>query len=147
MLSSANCAILAAENVSRCAGHFPSSAAVEGKRHFKFSPLRVAAGFRLCTHEKGCPGLSLHVSIPCPHIYGLVRSRSSLLLKGAIEEVSSSDLNRGFFSRYFLVPKKDGGFRPILYLCGLNYSLYRGKFRMLTLKSILSQFPGTPVFS
>ncbi len=64
---------------------------------------------------------------------------SSLLLKGAIEEVPSSDLNRGFFSWYFLVPKKDGGLRPILDLRRLNYSLYRGKFRMLTLKSILSQ--------
>ncbi len=43
MLSSTNCAILAAGNVSRSAGHFPSSAAVEGKRQFRFSPLRVAA--------------------------------------------------------------------------------------------------------
>ncbi len=43
------------------------------------------------------------------------------------------------FGRYFLVPKKDGGLRPILDLRRLNYSLYKGKFRMLTLKSILSQ--------
>ncbi len=64
---------------------------------------------------------------------------SSILLKGAIEEFSSSDLHHGFFSRYFLVQKKDGGLRPILDLRRLNYSLYRGKFRMLTLKSILSQ--------
>ncbi len=32
---------------------------------------------------------------------------SSLLLKGAIEEVPQSDLKQDFFSRYFLVPKKD----------------------------------------
>ncbi len=62
------------ENVSRSAGDFPSSAAVGGKRHFKFSPLRVATGCRLCTLEKGRPGLSLHVSIPCPRFYGLIRS-------------------------------------------------------------------------
>ncbi len=30
----------------------------------------------------------------------------SLLLKGAIEEVPKSDLEQGFFSRYFLVPKR-----------------------------------------
>ncbi len=52
MLSSANCTILAAGNVSKSAGHFISSVAVEGKRHFRFSPLRVAAGCRLCTREK-----------------------------------------------------------------------------------------------
>ncbi len=64
---------------------------------------------------------------------------SSLLLKGAKEDISSLDLHRGFFSRYFLVPKKNRGLRPILDLRRLNYSLHRGKFRMLTLKSILSQ--------
>ncbi len=69
----------------------------------------------------------------------LQQEDSSLLLKGAIEEVSSSYLHRGFFSQYFLVLKKDGVFRPILDLRRLNYSLYRGKFKMLTLKSILSQ--------
>ncbi len=34
---------------------------------------------------------------------------STLLLKGEIEEVPQSDLIQGFFSRYFLVPKKDSG--------------------------------------
>ncbi len=32
---------------------------------------------------------------------------SSLLQKGAIEEILQSDIERGFFSRYFLVPKRD----------------------------------------
>ncbi len=64
---------------------------------------------------------------------------SSLLLKGAIEEVPQSDLKQGFFSRYFLVPKKDGGLRPILDLHRLNLSLYKEKFKMLTLKTVMSQ--------
>ncbi len=34
---------------------------------------------------------------------------SSLLLKGAIEELPQSDLEQGFFSSYFLEPKRDGG--------------------------------------
>ncbi|MGL4478214.1 MAG: reverse transcriptase domain-containing protein, partial [Aeromonas veronii] len=46
----------------------------------------------------------------------------------------------GFYSRYFLVPKKkDGGLRPILDLRLLNLSLIKQKFRMLTLSQILSQ--------
>ncbi len=39
----------------------------------------------------------------------LQQELSSLLLKGAIEEVPQLDLKRGFFSSYFLLPKKDGG--------------------------------------
>ncbi len=45
----------------------------------------------------------------------------------------------GFYSRYFLVPKKDGGLRPILDLRRLNHALMRRPFRMITLKQILSQ--------
>ncbi len=67
---------------------------------------------------------------------------SSLLQKGAIEEVPQSDIERGFFSRYFLVPKRDGGLRPILDLRRLNFSLYKGKFKMLTMKTIMSQVQG-----
>ncbi len=64
---------------------------------------------------------------------------SSLLQKGAIEEIPQSEVERGFFSRYFLVPKRDGGLRPILDLRRLNFSLYKGKFKMLTMKTIMSQ--------
>ncbi len=45
----------------------------------------------------------------------------------------------GFYSRYFLVPKKDGSLRPILDLRCLNHALMRRPFRMITLKQILSQ--------
>ncbi len=64
---------------------------------------------------------------------------SSLLQKGAIEEVPQSEVEPGFFSRYFLVPKRDGGLRSILDLRHLNFSLYKGKFKMLTIKTIMSQ--------
>ncbi len=72
----------------------------------------------------------------------LQQELSSLLIKGAIEEVPLSDIEQGFFSRYFLVPKRDGGLRPILDLRRLNLSLYKGKFKMLTLKTIMSQIQG-----
>ncbi len=68
----------------------------------------------------------------------LQQELSSLLLKGAIEKVPQLDLKPGFFSRYFPVPKKDGGLWPILDLRRLNLSLYKGKFKMLTLKTIMS---------
>ncbi len=69
----------------------------------------------------------------------LVRELSSHLQKGAIEEVPQSEVEQGFFSRYFLVPKRDGGLRPILDLRRLNLSLYKGKFKMLTMRTIMSQ--------
>ncbi len=69
----------------------------------------------------------------------LQQELSSLLQKGAIEEVPQSEVERGFFSCYFLVPKRDGGLRPILDLRRLNLSLYKGKFKMLTMRTIMSQ--------
>ncbi len=69
----------------------------------------------------------------------LQQELSSLLQKGAIEEVPQSEVERGFFSRYFLAPKRDGGLRPILDLRRFNFSLYKGKFKMLTIKTIMSQ--------
>ncbi len=67
---------------------------------------------------------------------------SSLLQKGAIEAIPQSDIERGFFSRYFLVPKRDGGLRPILDLRRLNFSLRKGKFKMLMMKTIMAQIQG-----
>ncbi len=49
------------------------------------------------------------------------------------------DRESGFYSRYFVVPKKDGGLRPILDLRLLNRSVSRLKFRMLTVKQVVSQ--------
>ncbi len=68
----------------------------------------------------------------------LQQELSSFLQKGAIEEVPQLEVEQGFFSRYFLVPKRDGGLRPILDLRRLNFSLYKGKFKMLTMRNIMS---------
>ena len=48
---------------------------------------------------------------------------ANLLRKGAVEAVPSAGSESGFYSRYFLVPKKDGGLRPILDLRHLNKAL------------------------
>jgi hypothetical protein len=63
---------------------------------------------------------------------------SSLLAKQAVEIVPEERKNSGFYSRYFLVPKKDGGMRPILDLRLLNKALAKRAFKMLTVKQILA---------
>ncbi|CAM4566361.1 unnamed protein product [Leuciscus chuanchicus] len=64
---------------------------------------------------------------------------NTLLEKGAIEYVPPSNRETGFYSRYFIVPKKDGGLRPILDLRVLNESVMQLKFKMLTLRQIVPQ--------
>ncbi|XP_067659472.1 uncharacterized protein [Haliotis asinina] len=62
----------------------------------------------------------------------------SLLDKAAIEMVPKGQQEDGFYSTYFLVTKKDGGFRPILNLKGLNKFIEVPSFRMETLRSVIS---------
>ncbi len=89
-----------------------------------------------------------------PHFNGVVQSLTSprnaqalrqeigcLLEKGAVERVPPNELESGFYSRYFVVPKRDGG--PILDLRPINRALCKRPFRMITLKQILAQIrPG-----
>ncbi len=56
----------------------------------------------------------------------------SLLAKGAVKTVSPAQSVSGFYSNYFLIPKKDGGLRPILNLRHLNHSLMKWPFRKIT---------------
>ncbi len=60
----------------------------------------------------------------------------NLLEKGAIENIPPAQSKSGFYSAYFLVPKKDGSLRPILDFRLLNYALMKRSFRMITLKQI-----------
>ncbi len=59
-----------------------------------------------------------------------------LLAKDAIEPVPPAKMKSGFYSPYFIVPKKDGGLRPILDLRVLNRALHKLPFRMLTQRRI-----------
>ncbi len=49
------------------------------------------------------------------------------------------DRESGFYSQYLIVPKKDGGLHPILDLWLLIRSVMRLKFKMLTVKQVVSQ--------
>ena len=64
----------------------------------------------------------------------------ALLTKGAVEVVPLRMREEGFYSQYFLVPKKDGGFRPILNLKPFNKFVAKAsnKFRMLRTPVLLS---------
>ncbi|KAL0185776.1 hypothetical protein M9458_017446, partial [Cirrhinus mrigala] len=64
----------------------------------------------------------------------------TLLRKEAIEVVPPHDRESEFYRRYFIVPKKkDGGLRPILDLRRFNRSVMWLKFKMLTVKQVVSQ--------
>ena len=45
---------------------------------------------------------------------------AALLEKGAVTLLPSKEMGQGFYSAFFLIPKKDGGLRPILNVKGFN---------------------------
>ncbi|KAL0148859.1 hypothetical protein M9458_055868, partial [Cirrhinus mrigala] len=84
----------------------------------------------LCETSVQVPRCSLYLSS--------VRERCGSLWKDAIETVPLAEMKKGFYSPYFIVPKKGGGLRPILDLRILNRALLKLPFKMLTLKHILT---------
>ncbi len=54
-----------------------------------------------------------------------------LLAKDAIEPVPPAEMRQGFYSPYFIVPKKGGDLRSILDLRVLNRALHKLPFKML----------------
>ena len=61
----------------------------------------------------------------------------TLLAKGAILPVNPLRDPGGFYSKYFLIPKKTGGLRPILDLRGLNLYMKSIPFHMLSIRDVL----------
>ncbi len=60
-----------------------------------------------------------------------------LLAKDAIKPVPPAEMRQGFYSPYFIVPKKGGGLRPILDLRVLNRALHKLPFKMRTRRRII----------
>lgn len=82
-----------------------------------------------------------HTIIHNPHqSEALAHEVQMLLHKGAMELVDPQVHLGGFFSIYFPVTKKDGGFRPILDLRNLNRFLKFLPFRMLRTTNVLQAF-------
>ena len=105
----------------------------------------ITQGYRLQFSRR--PPLTTVVKVTTARGESLVTLREeigTLLHKGAIQQVDLTSSPSGFYSKYFLVEKKGGGRRPILDLRGLNASLKKLPFKMLTTSSLLKKVrPGT----
>ena len=61
---------------------------------------------------------------------------STLLAKNAIREVGQEDREAGFYSHYFLIPKRDGTLQPIVDLRGLNKFFQPLRCKILTVPRV-----------
>ena len=68
----------------------------------------------------------------------LRRELEEMVAKGAVTRVPDYLAHEGYYSRYFLVPKRDGGSRPILNLKPFNEFVRKYRFRLIGTKSLLS---------
>ena len=74
----------------------------------------------------------------CPHTIrgkALAQEAESLLQKGAIELAPLPSL--GYYSRFFVVMKASGSWRPVIDLSLLNLKVLKTPFKMETLQSVL----------
>uniref|UniRef100_A0A8C6PQJ6 ribonuclease H n=1 Tax=Nothobranchius furzeri TaxID=105023 RepID=A0A8C6PQJ6_NOTFU len=111
---------------------------------------------RLCAMSKWISetihyGHALHFQAAPPPFNGIVETTFTsqvqsqtlelelrdLLSKDAISRVPRRQELSGFYSPYFVVPKKSGGMRPILDLSLFNCSIAVMHFRMLTMRQVL----------
>ncbi len=60
----------------------------------------------------------------------------SLMRKGVIRVIPRRESQLGFYSQYFVIPKKGEGLLPILVLWVLNKHLRKYKFKMLSLRML-----------
>ncbi|XP_062409095.1 uncharacterized protein LOC134100063 [Sardina pilchardus] len=109
---------------------------------------RPACPWVLSTMEQGYriqfarrpPGFrGLLQSVPNAQSKQILREEiESLLKQNAVRIVPQNEAHSGFYSRYFVVPKRDGGSRPILDLRALNSYIRTYKFKMLTHRQLLA---------
>ena len=77
-------------------------------------------------------------TVPAKNQIILQTEVNELLQKRAVEYVNPNDINNGFYSTFFLVPKKSGEMRPVINLKPLNKYLRKQHFKMDTLTSVLN---------
>ncbi|XP_039904084.1 uncharacterized protein LOC120744034 [Simochromis diagramma] len=122
--------------VSRLAAHFPQWRACAPS---PWVLQTVAMGYRLQFRVKPPRFQRVVNTIVNSEAAMILREEiRALLQKRAIRVVPASETDKGWYSRYFVVPKKGGGLRPILDLRVLNTYLRTYRFKMLTLRQLLS---------
>ena len=73
----------------------------------------------------------------------LLEEVDTLWQKKVIEPVSPQEEHEGYYSNFFVVPKKPQGYRPILNLRPLNRFVKKAHFRMENLRSVKRPFSRT----
>ncbi len=99
----------------------------------------LSTGYKLQFHRRPPPNTGVRPTLirNPKHLITLAAEIKSLLQKQAIEVVHGPDQLNVFFFRYFLIPKKDGGIRPILDLRDLNVFLKRLPFHILRVADVI----------
>ena len=98
----------------------------------------VEEGLRLkCVSKPPKSGVRTTNLLNIVHMSNILEEVNTLLGKGAIELVPPGQEGQVFYSTFFIVPKKDGGLRPILNLKPLNVYMEKSHFKMETLRSII----------
>lgn len=77
-----------------------------------------------------------HTNVNAQNASILLLEVKKLLQKGAIEPVPPENMKTGFYSTFFLVPKKTGDLRPIINLKPLNRYLRKQHFKMDCLSKV-----------
>ncbi|VDI61342.1 Hypothetical predicted protein [Mytilus galloprovincialis] len=77
-------------------------------------------------------------SVPAKDLEILHLEVKELMEKSAVEYVPQADILNGFYSTFFLVPKKTGDMRPVINLKPLNRYLRKQHFKMDSLSTVLN---------
>lgn len=98
----------------------------------------IKEGYKLEFLQKPQFGGIRNTNVPQKDVDLISKEISDLLEKDAIERVPKLNQQEGFYSTFFLVPKKNGKMRPVINLRPLNMYLVKKHFQMDTLTKIIN---------